>query len=43
MPNLFGQPFISLLSPVKLPTVFHGKIKKKLFHLKMKFLFRLSK
>ena len=25
MPNLFGQPFISLLSPVKLPTVFHGK------------------
>ena len=26
MPNLFGQPFISLLSPIKLPTVFHGKI-----------------
>jgi hypothetical protein len=25
MPNLFGQPFISLLSPVKLPVVFHGK------------------
>lgn len=25
MPNLFGQPFVSLLSPVKLPTVFHGK------------------
>ena len=24
MPNLFGQPFISLLSPIKLPTVFHG-------------------
>ncbi|CAF3324449.1 unnamed protein product [Rotaria socialis] len=23
MPNLFGQPFISLLSPIKLPTVFH--------------------
>jgi hypothetical protein len=29
MPNLFGQPFISLLSPIKLPTVFHGKTKKK--------------
>lgn len=25
MPNLFGQPLVSLLSPVKLPTVFHGK------------------
>jgi hypothetical protein len=25
MPNLFGQPFISLLSPIKLPSVFHGK------------------
>ena len=25
MPNLFGQPFVSLLSPIKLPTVFHGK------------------
>jgi len=25
MPNLFGQPFVSLLSPVKLPTVFHGR------------------
>ncbi|CAF2052358.1 unnamed protein product [Rotaria magnacalcarata] len=23
MPNLFGQPFISLLSPIKLPIVFH--------------------
>ncbi|CAF0961872.1 unnamed protein product [Didymodactylos carnosus] len=23
MPNLFGQPLVSLLSPVKLPTVFH--------------------
>ncbi|CAF3820129.1 unnamed protein product [Adineta steineri] len=23
MPNLFGQPFISLLSPVKIPVVFH--------------------
>ncbi|CAF4633078.1 unnamed protein product [Rotaria sp. Silwood1] len=23
MPNLFGQPFVSLLSPIKLPTVFH--------------------
>jgi hypothetical protein len=35
MPNLFGQPFISLLSPVKLPTVFHGK--KKFISLKMQF------
>lgn len=26
MPNLFGQPFVSLLSPIKLPSVFHGKI-----------------
>ncbi|CAF1631832.1 unnamed protein product, partial [Adineta ricciae] len=25
MPNLFGQPFVSLLSPVKLPVTFHGK------------------
>lgn len=25
MPNLFGQSFVSLLSPVKTPTVFHGK------------------
>jgi len=25
MPNLFGQPFVSLLSPVKIPAVFHGK------------------
>jgi hypothetical protein len=24
IPNLFGQPFVSLLSPIKLPTVFHG-------------------
>ncbi|CAF0734692.1 unnamed protein product [Adineta ricciae] len=24
MPNLFGQPFISLLSPIKLPAVFHN-------------------
>ncbi|UJR26903.1 hypothetical protein I4U23_008213 [Adineta vaga] len=24
MPNLFGQPLISLLSPIKLPTVFHN-------------------
>ncbi|CAF1403077.1 unnamed protein product, partial [Adineta ricciae] len=23
MPNLFGQPFVSLLSPVKLPVTFH--------------------
>ncbi|CAF1021702.1 unnamed protein product [Adineta steineri] len=23
MPNLFGQPFVSLLSPIKLPAVFH--------------------
>jgi hypothetical protein len=30
MPNLFGQPFISLLSPIKLPAVFHGN-KKMLF------------
>jgi hypothetical protein len=29
MPNLFGQPFLSLLSPIKIPTVFHGKKKKK--------------
>jgi hypothetical protein len=28
MPNLFGQPFLSLLSPIKLPTVFHGNKKK---------------
>jgi hypothetical protein len=27
MPNLFGQPFISLLSPIKLPAVFHGNKK----------------
>lgn len=27
MPNLFGQPFVSLLSPVKLPAAFHGKIR----------------
>lgn len=26
MPNLFGQPFLSLLSPIKLPTIFQGKI-----------------
>jgi len=25
LPNLFGQPLISLLSPIKLPTIFHGK------------------
>ena len=25
MPNLFGQPFVSLLSPIKLPAAFHGK------------------
>ena len=25
MPNLFGQPFLSLLSPTKLPIAFHGK------------------
>jgi len=32
MPNLFGQPFLSLLSPIKLPTVFHGNKKKKNFY-----------
>lgn len=26
MPNLFGQPFLSLLSPIKLPTIFQGKM-----------------
>jgi hypothetical protein len=30
MPNLFGQPFISLLSPIKLPSVFHGNKQKKM-------------
>lgn len=25
LPNLFGQPFVSLLSPVKLPSAFHSK------------------
>lgn len=29
MPNLFGQPYLSLLSPIKLPTIFHGKTKRK--------------
>ena len=28
MPNLFGQPFISLLSPIKLPAVFHSKLEQ---------------
>jgi hypothetical protein len=26
MPNLFGQPLLSLLSPVKLPAIFHSKL-----------------
>ena len=31
MPNVFGQPFISLLSPIKLPAVFHSKFHQKKF------------
>ena len=31
MPNLFGQPFLSLLSPIKLPTTFHGNTEIEIF------------